>query len=174
MLAGQEASMDAEGLFQRSSRASCEGCRGRAILSFGGAPVWSFAEFGDQMDGAVATTWRRFAGLLAGPDPLTASSAPVVAAEAGRGSARPDPDRSPATARRSRCCDRNWLDLAVLRPRGDQLQKKRCCHPSRTGPTSHAEGQAGKSIREGLILAALSSSMRPGPKPTWYAPMAGD
>jgi hypothetical protein len=66
MLAGQEASMDAEGLFQRSSRASCEGCRGRAILSFGGAPVWSFAEFGDQMDGAVATTWRRFAGLLAG------------------------------------------------------------------------------------------------------------
>jgi hypothetical protein len=166
--------MDAKSLFQRSSRASCESCRGGAILSFGSAPVWSFAEFGDQMDGAVATAWRRFARLLARSDPLTASSASVVAPEAGRSSARSDPDRSPATARRSRCCDRDWLDLAVLRPRGRQLQKKRCSPASRTGPTSRAEGQAGKGIRERLILPASSSSMRPGPRPTWSAPTAGD
>jgi hypothetical protein len=166
--------MDAKSLFQRSSRASCEGCRGGAILSFGSAPVWSFAEFGDQMDGAVATAWRRFAGLLARPDPLAASSASVMAPEAGRSSARSDSDRSPATARRSRCCDRDWFDLAVLRPRGRQLQKKRCCPASRTGPTSHAEEQAGKGTKEGLILPASCSSMRLGPRPTWSAATAGD
>jgi hypothetical protein len=55
--------MDAETLFQRSSRASCEGCRGGSILPFGSASFWSFAEFSDQMDGAVAPAWRCFAGL---------------------------------------------------------------------------------------------------------------
>jgi hypothetical protein len=166
--------MDAKSLFQRSSRASCEGCRGGAVLSFGSAAVWSFAEFGDQMDGAVATAWRCFSGLLAWPDSLAASSASVMASETGHRSARSDPERSPATARRSGCCGRDWLNLAVLRPRGHQLQKKRCCPASRTGPTSRAEGQAGKGIRERLILHASSSLMRPGPRPTWSAPTAGD
>ena len=166
--------MDAQTLFQRSSRASCEGCRFGAILPFGCASFRSFAEFSDQMDGAVAPAWRCFSGLLTWPDPFAASSASIMASETGRSSARPDPERSPATARRSRCCDRDWLDLAVLRSRGHQLQKKRCCPPSRTGPTSRAEEQAGKGIRERLILLASSSSMRPGLRPTWSAPTVGD
>ena len=79
--------MDAETLFQRSSRASCEGCRGGTILPFGSASFWSFAEFSHQMDGAVAPAWRCFPGLLAWPDPFATSSASVMASEAGRSSA---------------------------------------------------------------------------------------
>jgi 2-keto-4-pentenoate hydratase/2-oxohepta-3-ene-1,7-dioic acid hydratase in catechol pathway len=51
MLAGQEASMDAESLFQRSSRASCKGCWGGAVLPVSRASVRRFAEFNGEIRG---------------------------------------------------------------------------------------------------------------------------
>jgi len=166
--------MDAESLFQRSARARGEGCRGGAVLPVCSASLWRVAEFCDQMDGAMAFAWGCLTGLLARADTLAASSASVVAAGAGRGAAGPHFGRDPASAREPWCYRWARLDLAILRPRGDQLQKKRCYHPSRTGPTSRAEGQAGNGIRARLIRPVLSSSTRPGPRRTWSAPMAGD
>jgi hypothetical protein len=137
-------------------------------VPFGGASLWCVAQVGDQVDGALAYAGRRFTRFLPGPHPFATSSAPIVAFEIGCGSTRSDIDRSSARACRSRRYDRDRLYLAILRPREDQLQKK-CCHRRRTGPTSRAEGQAGDTVR----LAVSSLSTRPGPRPTWFALMAG-
>jgi transposase len=59
-----------------------------------------------------------------------------------------------------------WRGVGVLRQRGDHVQKKACTPANKTGPTSHAGGCGGRSIRAGLTQGAWSSSTRPGPRPT--------
>jgi hypothetical protein len=48
-----------------------------------------------------------------------------------------------------------------------ELQKKPWSPANGTVPTSREGGRSGQSIRAGSNLSAWSSSMRPGPRPTW-------
>ena len=57
--------------------------------------------------------------------------------------------------------------------RGNELQKKACCRPSKIAPTWRAAGRGGKNIRRGLILPVSSSSMKPGSRPTWLPSEVG-
>lgn len=57
--------------------------------------------------------------------------------------------------------------------RGNELQKKACCRPSKIAPTWRATARAGKNIRQGLILPVSSSSMKPGSRPTWLPSEVG-
>jgi hypothetical protein len=55
--------------------------------------------------------------------------------------------------------------VAVLRQRGDHVQKKACTPASRIAPTSPAGGPAGRCTRAGLIPGVWCSSTRPRPSP---------
>ena len=70
-------------------------------------------------------------------------------------------------ARRTRPQGR--LPLGVeLRPRREaELQKKPCSPASRIAPMSLGDARSGEPIKTGLNPVAWSSSMRPGPRPTW-------
>jgi putative transposase len=56
---------------------------------------------------------------------------------------------------------------SFVRSEGLSFKKKPFCQVSKTGRTSPASGRAGKPIRGGSIRGGSSSSMRPGPRPTW-------
>src|SRR4029077_8747248 len=49
-----------------------------------------------------------------------------------------------------------------------ELQKKPWSPANGTVPTSREGGPSGQSIRAGSNLSAWTSSMRPGPRPTWH------
>src|SRR5262245_15308600 len=62
----------------------------------------------------------------------------------------------------------DYRSVWTLCPRaGSELQKKPRWPASRIVPTSREGARNGVSIRTGSMPAAWSSSMRPGPRPTW-------
>jgi transposase len=65
------------------------------------------------------------------------------------------------------------VDLELRPRRGAELQKKAFCQASKNGLTSRAFGRGGRSIKDGSTPGALSSSTRPGRKPTWHRSGAG-
>ena len=66
-----------------------------------------------------------------------------------------------------------WHGLEFHPSRGNELQKKACCRPSKIAPTWRAAARVGKNIRRGLILPVSSSSMKPGSRPTWLPSEVG-
>lgn len=60
-----------------------------------------------------------------------------------------------------------WAVWKVFATEGITFKKKAFCPPSRTAPTSPAAGAGGRNSRRPWILPASSSSMKPGPRPTW-------
>ncbi len=75
--------------------------------------------------------------------------------------------------RRTRRCRQLWHGLEFHPSRGNELQKKACCRPSKIAPTWRAAARGGKNIRRGLILTVSSSSMKPGSRPTWLPSEVG-
>lgn len=92
---------------------------------------------------------------------------------ADRGRARGNRAQAHDGTRRTRRCRQLWHGLEFHPSRGNELQKKACCRPSKIAPTWRATARAGKNIRQGLILPVSSSSMKPGSRPTWLPSEVG-
>src|SRR3977135_3886611 len=108
-----------------------------------------------------------------GPSGLHSQWRTGLAHGADRGRARGDRAQAHDGTRRTRRCRQLWHDLEFHPSRGNELQKKACCRPSKIAPTWRAAARAGKNIRRGLILPVSSSSMKPGSRPTWLQSEVG-
>ena len=108
-----------------------------------------------------------------GPSGLHSDWRTGLAHGADRGRARGERARAHDGTRRTRRCRQLWHGLEFHPSRGNELQKKACCRPSKIAPTWRAAGRGGKNIRRGLILPVSSSSMKPGSRPTWLPSEVG-
>jgi hypothetical protein len=163
---GLGASIDGKTLFDGFA-GSCRGFGSwRSLVPGDGGAVWS--ERCQRCEVVSALAGERERGAV--PDGRLAAAVAEeragVAIGADRREAGPDLAGGDGRAGGARHPGKLWRGVAVLRPRRDHVQKKACTPANKTGPTSHAGGCGGRSIRAGLIRAAWSSLMRPGPRPT--------
>lgn len=122
---------------------------------------------------AASEDGQRRAWEDGGPSGLHSHWRTGLAHGADRGRARGNRAQAHDGTCRTRRCRQLWHGLEFHPSRGNELQKKACCRPSKIAPMWHATARAGKNIRQGLILPVSSSSMKPGSRPTWLQSEVG-
>src|SRR5262249_29909523 len=169
MLAGKEASMDGETLFDRSSRAGRSGGQDwRDLMPPGGKAGRGEHQHGPSLGAGPARDRERCGRqdrAAAAKNDLWPAPEVALAKDQGR--------RLHFARTGGRAC-RTWSESGLpdrleLRPRREtQFQKKAWWPASATVPTSYGGAHSGGSIKTRSSPSVSSSSMRLGPRPTWH------
>src|ERR1700744_2283215 len=166
MQAGREASLHGQAIFSGSSGSGGVGGGRRDELPCGGASFWGERGVGGEVVSAPAPDGQRGGEPDGGAASLRPGGRAGLAVGADRGEAGPDLAGAGGGAVRAGGEGELLRRLALLRPRGGDVQKKACTRPSRTGRTWSGNVSAGDDGRRGLIRRDWCSSTRPGPRPT--------